>query len=53
LAAGHFFPGHRRMRNVTNYFLVNLSVADLATTCLNTIFSYMYMRSRFVLPFLL
>ena len=40
--------GHRRMQNVTNYFLVNLSLADLMMSCLNTIFNFIFMKSRYV-----
>ncbi|CAN7940371.1 unnamed protein product [Ixodes hexagonus] len=34
---------HRRMRSVTNYFLVNLSVADLMTSTFNAVFNLVYM----------
>ncbi|CAB4068152.1 TACR3 [Lepeophtheirus salmonis] len=37
---------HRRMQNVTNYFLVNLSLADLMMSCLNTIFNFIFMKNR-------
>ena len=43
--------GHRRMQNVTNYFLVNLSLADLMMSCLNTIFNFIFMKSRCVTQF--
>ena len=39
--------GHRRMQNVTNYFLVNLSFADLMMSCLNTIFNFTFMKNRY------
>uniref|UniRef100_A0A915JXY3 G-protein coupled receptors family 1 profile domain-containing protein n=1 Tax=Romanomermis culicivorax TaxID=13658 RepID=A0A915JXY3_ROMCU len=31
---------HKRMRNVTNYFLVNLSIADASISLLNVCFSF-------------
>lgn len=34
---------HKRMRTVTNYFLVNLSIADAMVSTLNVIFNYAYM----------
>ncbi|KAK9712848.1 7 transmembrane receptor (rhodopsin family) [Popillia japonica] len=34
---------HKRMRTVTNYFLLNLSVADTMVSTLNVTFSFMYM----------
>ena len=39
------------MQNVTNYFLVNLSLADLMMSCLNTIFNFIFMKSRYVTQF--
>jgi tachykinin-like receptor len=34
---------NKRMRTVTNYFLVNLSVADAMVSALNVTFNYTYM----------
>ena len=34
---------HKRMRTVTNYFIVNLSVADTMVSTLNVIFNFIYM----------
>lgn len=34
---------HQRMRSVTNYFLVNLSVADMTTAMFNVIFNAIFM----------
>lgn len=34
---------HKRMRTVTNYFLVNLSVADAMVSTLNVTFNFVYM----------
>ena len=34
---------HKRMRTVTNYFLVNLAVADALISILNTLFNFIYM----------
>ena len=37
------------MWNTTNYLLVNLSVADLMMTLLNTLFNFILMRDKYVL----
>ncbi|XP_063703938.1 tachykinin-like peptides receptor 99D [Culicoides brevitarsis] len=34
---------HKRMRTVTNYFIVNLSIADAMVSTLNVTFNYVYM----------
>ena len=41
-----YYAAHRRMRNVTNYFLVNLALADLGMVTLNCIPSFIFMRDR-------
>ena len=40
------FEAHRRMWSVTNYFLLNLTMADILMASLNCIFSFVYMRDR-------
>ncbi|ESO03860.1 hypothetical protein HELRODRAFT_121592, partial [Helobdella robusta] len=35
--------GHKRMRTVTNYFLVNLAISDALITIFNTMFNFIYM----------
>ncbi len=37
------------MQNVTNYFLVNLSLADLIMSIFNTVFNFIFMKNRRVL----
>ena len=37
------FSAHQRMRTVTNYFLVNLSVADLMMSLLNCVFNFIFL----------
>ncbi|XP_055377131.1 tachykinin-like peptides receptor 99D isoform X2 [Condylostylus longicornis] len=34
---------HKRMRTVTNYFIVNLSIADATVSTFNVIFNFIYM----------
>uniref|UniRef100_A0A1A9WB26 G-protein coupled receptors family 1 profile domain-containing protein n=1 Tax=Glossina brevipalpis TaxID=37001 RepID=A0A1A9WB26_9MUSC len=36
----------KRMRTVTNYFIVNLSIADAMVSCLNVTFNYIYMLNN-------
>ena len=40
------FLAHRRMWSVTNYYLLNLTMADILMATLNCIFSFIYMRDR-------
>ncbi|CAB4059311.1 TACR3 [Lepeophtheirus salmonis] len=37
---------HRRMWSITNYFLVNMSLADLLMTVFNTTFNFVHMRDK-------
>ena len=39
------------MWSVTNYFLLNLTLADVMMATFNTIFSFIYMRDRFYFLF--
>ena len=41
------FLAHRTMWSVTNYFLVNLTLADLMMSILNCIPSFIFMRDRY------
>ena len=43
-----FYSAHRAMWSVTNYFLVNLTLADLLMSTLNCIPSFLFMRDRYV-----
>ena len=36
------------MWSVTNYFLLNLTLADILMATLNCIFSFIYMRDRYI-----
>ena len=36
------------MWSVTNYFLLNLTFADILMATLNCIFSFIYMRDRYI-----
>ncbi|KAL0280969.1 UNVERIFIED_CONTAM: hypothetical protein PYX00_002110 [Menopon gallinae] len=41
-----FFPAYRPMRRVTNFLLVNLSIADLLMAVINCLFNFVYMLHR-------
>ena len=38
--------GHKRMWSTTNYYLLNLTMADIMMATLNCIFSFIFMRDR-------
>ena len=44
---------HRRMWSVTNYFLLNLTLSDILMATLNTTFSFIYMRDRLMIIFVI
>lgn len=41
------FAAHKSMWTVTNYFLLNLTVADIMMATFNCLPSFIYMRDRF------
>ena len=43
----YFWKGHKRMWSVTNYYLLNLTMADIMMATLNCIFSFIFMRDRY------
>ena len=45
------FSAHQTMWSVTNYFLVNLTIADLLMATLNCIPSFIFMRDRYYIPY--
>ena len=40
--------GHKRMWSVTNYYLLNLTLADIMMATLNCIFSFNFMRDGYI-----